>query len=289
MSDCLICKSNKVILLYKNNLTQSQIGEYLVASDLSGKSVDLWQCENCGHVFVIDESFIKEATQSYQDGPVDELYLREKMGRARAVKKYLKKLEKIRGEQGYLLDVGCYAGLFLAEAKRNGWRTEGVEYSLEAIKKARELFGIETIRQGKIEEVVNTIEQETFDVVTMFDVIEHLTQPDLVISGIYNKMKSGGLLLISTPDISSLAARFKRHNWYSIVPSHLHYFSQKSLAGLLNRNNFEIIDRSWQTRYFSLDYIFYRLGIENRLNFLSRIVLPFNLFDQQVVIARKLS
>lgn len=130
-----------------------------------------------------------------------------------------------------LLEIGCGAGFFLKAAERSGWIVEGVEFSEEAARFAREELRL-SVRQQPAEAM--RVESATFDAVVMFDTIEHLFDPRAVLEASARSLVSGGLALISTPNFRALSRRLLGQEWGVLNPiEHLYYFEEATLAPLL--------------------------------------------------------
>lgn len=144
---------------------------------------------------------------------------------------------------GHLLDVGCATGDFLARMRRHGlWELTGLEQDERAATLARQQYGLE-IYIGHLDEVQLT--QRRFDVVTMWDVIEHLPRPVASLQRIGEWLRPGGWLIIRTPDADSPYARAFGRYWAGHdAPRHLVVFDRSSLTRLLTENGFQI-ERVW--------------------------------------------
>lgn len=131
------------------------------------------------------------------------------------------------GKKGRLLDVGCGNGRFLAQMRELGWEVMGVEPDPEAVRIAREQFGLE-IFQGTLEEA--RFPDDNFDAITLNHVIEHVTDPISLLTECRRILKPVGKLVVVTPNIRSLGARLFGKAWlHWDPPRHLFLFSPKSL------------------------------------------------------------
>lgn len=128
-----------------------------------------------------------------------------------------------------ILDVGCGLGWFLLEAKKRGWEVYGTEFSKTAVKLCKE-NGIE-MKEG----VLNPAEfdLESFDVITSFEVIEHVNNPNEEIAAIKKLLRQGGLFYCTTPNFDSVL-RFYLKTDYNIItyPEHLSYYTKSTLNQL---------------------------------------------------------
>lgn len=136
-------------------------------------------------------------------------------------------------EKGRLLDIGCGNGQFLARMRDLGWEVMGIEPDPEAVRIAREHFGLEVI-QGTVEEV--KLPEQSFDVITMNHVVEHLLEPVVVLTKLRRLLKPGGKFIIVTPNAASLGRRFFKRNWlHWDPPRHIFIFSPRSLQSCAER------------------------------------------------------
>jgi SAM-dependent methyltransferase len=134
------------------------------------------------------------------------------------------------------LDIGCGLGFFLEEAQQLNWKVFGTEYTDVAVEKC--IQKRITTFKGDLSEI--NFGNEKFDVVTCFEVIEHIQDLTSFINHIKNILRPGGLLYLSTPNINSLNSRLLKQNWNVLCyPEHLSYFSKKSLNHLLTANCFQ--------------------------------------------------
>jgi SAM-dependent methyltransferase len=131
---------------------------------------------------------------------------------------------------GALLDLGCSTGSFLASLKGQSWELQGIEISPEAAEKAKAVSGAKVF-VGDILEA--PFAAESFDVITSFDVLEHLYQPWTVLEKIATWLKPGGIFYTLVPNIEAWEARLFRSYWYGLeLPRHLFHYSPASLRHL---------------------------------------------------------
>lgn len=160
---------------------------------------------------------------------------------AKVARQHLRMLRKFRDDLTGLrvLDIGCSSGLFLAEARQAGMDAHGAELSPETAHFAAEHFGL-PVHPGDWRDAGYA--PASFDVITLFDVIEHLPDPMAELRAILPLLKPGGLLLQSTPDIDGLFPRLsyklaaKLDYWpHPEPPHHLYQFSAKTLSAMLGQ------------------------------------------------------
>lgn len=200
---------------------------------------DVYVCNSCGtlfrYPFPSDDEIKGFYDEGYYLGVKKYSYIDERKvkGSEFVWKKRLYKLISIyREENGKhpetILDIGCSFGGFLEVSKEFSLKPYGVEVSEYSFRYARSR-GIEVI-QGSIEDV--ELEEEKFDIITMIEVIEHLSDPLKVLKKVFRSNTKGGILLVQTANIEGLQSKFWGGKYHYYLPGHLHYFSNKTLRRL---------------------------------------------------------
>ena len=202
--NCIICSSKFLIPLK----------EY--------ESTHLCKCNSCGFVFSQKAPTQEELTTHYQG------YGRNDHLSPITVKRYqelLDQLEKYR-KTNRLIDVGCGIGYFLDEAKKRGWEVYGTEFTDEAVQICRDK-GIQ-ITKGKLD--TTNYKEGMFDVITSFEVIEHINNPVEEVRDFSNILRKGGVVYATTPNFNSLL-RYRLKSAYNIIcyPEHLSYYTPKTI------------------------------------------------------------
>src|SRR6185503_17033623 len=137
-----------------------------------------------------------------------------------------------------LLDVGCATGFFMEAAADEGFDVRGVEFSTVAISLARPDIRDRIVR-GDVNELLSR-ESETFDVVTAFDIIEHVQNPAKFLQELCEILEPGGVLAISSPDTGHFLRYLMGSKWPMLQPmQHTMLFSRRSIAALLERCGFQ--------------------------------------------------
>lgn len=143
-------------------------------------------------------------------------------------------------DAGRLLDVGCATGEFLQEMRRHGWDVEGIEISPQAAAMARDVYGLKVFT-GPIE---SFHPPGRYDVVTLWDVLEHLSSPRAGLLQIRRWLSRGGHVILSVPNLESWDARLFGQWWIGWdAPRHFNLFSRPVIDRLLAETGFEVIDR----------------------------------------------
>ncbi|OGD11187.1 MAG: hypothetical protein A2Y86_04285 [Candidatus Aminicenantes bacterium RBG_13_62_12] len=137
------------------------------------------------------------------------------------------------------------------------------------------------------------IARDRFEAVAMVDIIEHLASPAPAAAKAWQALKPGGVLCLVTPDIHSLAARLAGPRWWHLRPGHLSYFSRRSLAVLLGRAGFRVLELRRYAWTFSAQYLLSRLPFFRRwadsrsASFLRGIPIQLALGDSFEIYAAK--
>lgn len=136
-------------------------------------------------------------------------------------------------EPGRLLDIGCGVGDFLHFAEQNGWQCTGAEPSEDAALIAKKRIKAEIMLPKDLEKLPD----ESFDVITMWHVLEHVSDLQWQVNQLNRLLKKGGRLVIALPNFRSYDARYYKDKWAAYdVPRHLNHFSQDSIAKIFNIN-----------------------------------------------------
>lgn len=293
---CPLC-GGKAGILYRGNMgarnffTRENI--YRIAEGGGREKLDVYGCLKCGLGFSPHNLSERELCDFYAVQPKDEEYLSQEPGRRKAFRKILNRIEKICRRKGKIFDFGAGPGFFLDEAKRSGWDIYGCETSEWARVFAKERLKIDLLDGNDLDNFPDGF----FDVVTLFDVIEHLASPGDLLKLAGGKLKPGGLLVITTPRFESFTRKVLGPRWHFMFPAHLWYFTKISLKVLLDDAGFELVSFQWQVFYFSAYYYLMRFlalwGLQEflirkkRLGGLNKVVLPYALGEEWLVFAKK--
>ena len=227
---------------------------YTSTSSAFGEHGRIVECRSCGMVYMNPRPHHQKVQDRYSEVR-DERYLEEEQGR---VETFTESLDLVAGfaPGRRLLDVGCHVGTFLEIAEQRGFEVAGVEPSRWAADVARERI-TGTVHCGAVEDA--PLPEGGYDVVTMWDVVEHLPDPALDLRAVYHALRPGGIF-VALDDGRRLAVppgAGPRWPWY--MQMHLVYFSRRTLAEMLRREGFHIVDVRAHVRRVRLSYLASRL------------------------------
>ena len=264
---CNLCSADNWRVLYpstlRDNTKQPQVEAFRCTNAYYGAHTQIVRCNECGHVYANPTWEAADLLDAYTHVQ-DETYVTERAGRLLTFRHHLQRLEQLTGAaQGRsLLDVGAYIGVFVAVARSGGWNAWGIEPSQWAASVAQ---------QEHLPVLLGTIDAPAlshcyFDVVTLWDVIEHLDDPRGELLKAYHRLKPGGWIAVHTMDVESVTARMMGKHWPWLMEMHVHFFSKRTLSQCLRSVGFEVVRVQTEGRYLRLGYVASRLvGLNGRL------------------------
>lgn len=210
----------------------------------------------------LDEKISQRQISTYYEVAKDPLYFSEQNARRKTFSSYLKRLERAFPEKGRLLDIGTNTGLFVRLALDQGWQAKGLEPNRWAVEFAKKNYQINLINKPFER---NTFPKNSFEVITMWDVIEHFTDPVAEIEKVYHQLKPGGLFAFSTVDPESLLAKIMGTKWSWYMDMHRAFFSHRAAKHYLKKIGFTKVVFQSHWRFLSLGYLATRLAAINPL------------------------
>lgn len=216
----------------------------------TGKSFLIWRerqylayrCEKCGVAFL--HPVPGNPARIYGENYFRRWYISCFEERNAYLDKLFPLIEEYAGEQGKLMDVGCGAGIFLTAAKERGWNVCGQDVSPFAVDYCRKK-GFE-VYDGPLP-VIN-LPENSFDLITMLDVIAHLKEPAACIESCMRLLKPGGCLVIKTPNHSGFLFYLARLLSFTgksrallHVPAQIFHFNENSLKKMCVANDFKLL------------------------------------------------
>lgn len=239
---------------------------------LIAKGYRIGRCAQCGFAQVLDVPSSHTLSELYETLHLKHIKYRSGQSAQLENRRRLEFLQKQLPSGARVLDAGCATGDFLAEAVE-GFEMFGCDISSAAIAHAKHRLPqlSERLTAQRLED--GGANWQGFDAVCLWDVIEHVADPVVVIQRMMDRVKPGGYLLLSTPDFGSVTARMMRSYWaFMTPPYHLGYFRRESFEFLFkHRVPGEIM--TYQTRGKTVDVAF----LLYKLNQMSRWIAPESL------------
>lgn len=230
VSQCIICNGTDFIP-YKNGLY----------------GIHIYICTNCKLVFTNLQPDQNELLEKYgSDYYSHWITPKQQLRRQKLWQNRVKVVKRVM-PSGKLLDVGCGEGLFLWCAKQSGYDVSGIEVSEFAVKYAEEKFGL-SIYNTTLEN--SNFSDNSFDIITFWHTLEHLSHPEITLKKAYHLLKPGGHLFVAVPNIHDIIGqkfyRLINGYYFQIYTSdskepHLYHFSYITLKLLLEKNNFRVV------------------------------------------------
>ena len=157
---------------------------------------------------------------------------------------YIARIKRFK-KSGAMLDIGCSTGAFLVTARREGFSVRGVEMNSDCAAYGARHYELD-IRGGSLEGAA--FPSESFDVVTMFDVLEHVRDMEMFLSEVRRILKPDGLLVVQSPNLDSVMARLLGERWaWLTLPDHLYHFTPEAVSRLLEGSGFRLAAlRTWE-------------------------------------------
>ncbi len=254
MPPCNLCGGRNHELVFKGNIGSFDYNRFSQYHAYG----DIYRCLDCGLTaqrLSHNESEILDLLRSekYLDEAIGELNLREKKVFFQWLIDFIKTITAV--DDRFVLDVGANTGVFLNELKPYTAKLYGVEPSDEAAEHCS-VQGLE-VQNAVIGQA--DLPDEFFDIAVLWDVVEHLYDPNQDIQTIFRKLKPGGFIFISTHDIDGLFARLTGAKYPMLMYQHFFHFSRRSLALMLQKAGFEVIKIKGFMKSWSLGYLYHLL------------------------------
>lgn len=227
------------------------------------KGYDLVECDRCGLAYIANQPSDAELARLYSGGEGYHAALKDPSSPQwaailKTAQAHMAFLRHVPTGAGTLVDVGCSTGQFLNLARQAGHTVSGIEFSEDSRAFAAQHFGL-TVEPGSIHD--SGLGAGSVDIVTMFDVIEHVRDPISDMQAARRLLRPGGWFLLSTPNIDGLFPRLSRPlanrlaYWpHPEPPYHLYQYSVRTLSASLEKAGFAIGPVAH--RRIPLDYTF---------------------------------
>ena len=243
LDECLICGSTSIQHVF------------------NAKGYDIVQCKNCSFSQAAEQPSFNELQNIYEDLHFNHQKYRNDTAATRENKSRLDLLSDFLPEKAVILDAGCGNGDFISLAKPR-YIVHGSDLSKNAIDHAKNRFPDiqHLLTAGSLNEL--TSQKTKFDGICLWDVIEHLEQPKEVVTKLFELLKPGGYIFLSTPKFDSATSKIMKWNWaFMIPPLHLGFFSSKSLNYLFCKLiGAEFVFETSRGKWTNLAFIFYKIN-----------------------------
>ncbi|MCL2400052.1 MAG: methyltransferase domain-containing protein [Defluviitaleaceae bacterium] len=243
-TSCIGCNSVDIVPTFVCNQS--------ISADNYGvlNPIRVWKkCNECGLVFAgnmpsssaLDKYYAAHFKEMQAGG---KMYAISETGNQEGYFRYsenrINRIERIRGSKGSLLDIGAGLGTFVKVASDHGWQTYGLEFSSERVNYAKEKWGI-SLKQMDFFDLES---KDQYDVITMFEVIEHLINPWEALEKCASLLKEKGVFVIATPfrDSTFVKARHPSNDFWWNEPSHLSYMDTQTLVKASQKYGFNCVE-----------------------------------------------
>jgi 2-polyprenyl-3-methyl-5-hydroxy-6-metoxy-1,4-benzoquinol methylase len=284
---CLFCDVQDERILFKD-------GPFRVVS-----------CARCGHVYVNPRLPADRLHEMYQEEYWNSprakefgytRYLAERELYERTYRRRSDTIERYKRTPGRVLDIGCAAGFFLRVMADKGWDTVGVEISAPMVEYARDELQLPDVRRADV--LTTDLEPGSFDVITLWDVIEHLEDPLEHLRAAHRLLHRNGILVLETQNVRSGFARLLGRKWQHYKhEEHLYHFHPETLDRLLMEAQLEIVENTPRHggKYVSMHFLQERVGkihptlsvLASPLKLLGDAALYLNFRDEMIAVAKK--
>jgi 2-polyprenyl-3-methyl-5-hydroxy-6-metoxy-1,4-benzoquinol methylase len=256
--DCNLCGSNDYNVVYPPKYENANPDNIVETFRSSGDEVlidQLVRCRICDFQYLNPRLRQDLILEGYSSG-ADETFVSQVEGRERTFTKCLDLIERYIPQKGKIFDIGTAGGSFLGVANKRGWNVTGCEPSKWLAEWGSRHYNI-TIHPGTVFDL--NLKEGSFDVVTLWDVLEHTPDPKAVLQECRRILKPGGILVVNYPDIGSSIARLMGRKWVFLLSVHLYYFTSHTIRDMLKTSGFDIEMRKKHWQILELGYIFFRM------------------------------
>lgn len=286
---CLVCESPEYSIRYTGNIKAGEKIPPDSAMFVRKKILrpDIAECKNCGFAWSFydyDKSLLKEM---YESMVFDEnffvQYEYERVVNAGNIYKHTIQKSFQNNFHGSVFDIGAFTGHLLNIMKKDGWRVSGLEPCKAAVDYAERKFGIH-LKNLFMSDNILEIQNETdckYDLLTGFDVIEHLINPEIIFKIGDSLLNENGVLILSMPDYSSFQRKLSGKNFNLFLIEHLWYFSPESIRLFSKKYGYKIVSIVPLVSRHTLKTIISRLS---QYSFLRRLeFFNFKLFEKIIL------
>jgi len=199
------------------------------------------RCNVCQLMLINPRPVLGQVQQTY-DSEYSEHYIKKADKKLKRCAKWVQRVQRKFTQQGRWLDVGCSAGFVVAAAHNAGFDAYGVEIEPAAVKYANEVLKLPNVVAGVLEK--QDYSSEFFDVVSLYDVIEHVPDLNLIVAELKRILAPNGVIEIRTPDVGHWLTPKDLSSWKEVKPSeHLYYFDHSTLGQIFANHGLAVANR----------------------------------------------
>lgn len=237
-TNCLVCNANNYEIVNVNNQSKVESNKGII------NPLRVWvRCKNCGTIYpnpIPKESALNKYYSLFAKNVNESVNNRFEF-LIRLSNERLQRIENLFSNQSTnnlkLIDIGTGPGVFVATAIDRGWDAKGLELAEKNCVYAKESFNIDLINK----DIKNFDPDEKFDVITLFEVIEHLRNPNQILQKLNSLLKSNGILVLATPIKDSVyGKKMKEKSIFWTTVAHLFYFEKRVIESILKDNGLEV-------------------------------------------------
>jgi len=253
---CDLCGQDNYLVVYKGTLKEEEgTAANVFKSSGHARSEDtIVKCNNCSLAYVNPRLKAEKIISGYTQGS-DDAFVSQIKGRESTSLAGIKYIEKF-SRPGKILDIGTAGGTFLAIAKKRGWQVYGVEPNKWLCDFAQKHYGI-YIQPGTIDNL--NYPDGHFDVISLWDVLEHVPNPTEVLQKCHRLLKPGGYLYLNYPDYNSYASRVMKGRWIFLLSVHIYYFTRSTIAKMLEKTGYQTLNYRTHFQTLNLGYLVTRM------------------------------
>ncbi|MFN3403899.1 MAG: class I SAM-dependent methyltransferase [Cytophagaceae bacterium] len=219
---------------------------------------NIWKCNACGlqylHPVLEKDELIRLYSKDYYKSwglDQEQLYAGLERVKKSTFELRIKLIQKYKSG-GNILDIGCANGFFLEVARDKGFNPFGIEISEYSARLAAQKFGKDKIFNGVLEEAKFP---EPMEVITMFDLIEHVYDPVDLLKRAKALLKENGIIVITTPNTSSLSNKLMGRKWTHYKLEHFFYFNLDNIKIAAEQAGLKVLEGSKSQKKLSIEYI----------------------------------
>ena len=225
MENCPVCHSDSLYKLF--SLREEQFV----------------RCENCGLVHINPKPDSRVIKSTYSNG-YSNSYEKKADKKLKRACRYVKRLRSKIKKEGRWLDVGCSAGFVVKASQEEGFESYGIDIDPDGIGYAKNRLNLKNVKLTTIENC--GFEAASFDVISAYDVIEHVENLHTFTAQLKRLLAPGGFIDLITPNLNHWTVPNDLKKWKEIKPSeHLYYFDKRNLQSLLKNHDLKVL----QTRF----------------------------------------